>query len=320
MRTHRSSLAPAAAILALAGTGANAAEYFLPRHGDVIGQIRQIAAHHEDTFVALARRYGVGFEELKLANPGVDAWLPGEGTLITLPTKHVLPRGPREGIVVNVAELRLYYFPVDEPEKVHSYPISVGRTGWGTPLGATSVVAKHEDPAWYPPQSIRDEHAARGDTLPAVVPPGPNNPLGRHALRLGLPGYLIHGTNKPAGIGMRVTHGCFRMFPEDVEALFARVPTDTPVHIVNQPYKVGWNERGELLLEAHPPLEEELEAGLWTLGNLAREFAAVTGEAYRHVRWDQAQGIVREPLGLPIRVAVRIPLASQVPLDHVDAG
>ena len=301
---HRASLL--ALVLTLTGLEAGAAEYVLPKEHDVIGEVQRIAARHEDTFVSLARRYGVGFEELKLANPGVDAWLPGEGTEIVLPTRFVLPRAPREGIVVNVAELRLYYFPKNEPDKVYTYPISIGRMDWGTPLGKTSVVAKTENPSWYPPESIRKEHAERGDILPAVVPPGPDNPLGKHAMRLGLPGYLIHGTNRPSGVGMRVTHGCIRMFPEDIEALFARVPVGTSVHIVNQPFKLGWNEAGALTLEVHPPLAEEVEAGMWTLTDLTREIVAVTEEGFTQVDWDEAESVLRNPLGVPFPVSPAI--------------
>ncbi|HEX6992863.1 MAG TPA: L,D-transpeptidase family protein [Gammaproteobacteria bacterium] len=292
-----------AMVLGLAGLDAGAAEYVLPKEHDVIGEVQRITAKYEDTFVKLGRRYGVGYEELKLANPNVDPWLPGEGTEIVVPTRFVLPRAPREGIVVNVAELRLYYFPKDEPDKVYTYPISIGRMDWSTPIGKTTVVGKVQNPSWYPPESIRKEHAERGDILPAVVPPGPDNPLGRHALRLGLPGYLIHGTNRPSGVGMRVTHGCIRMFPEDIEALFARVPVGTPVHIVNQPFKLGWNEEGALTLEVHPPLAEELEAGKWTLTDLTREIVAVTEEGFTDVDWDQAESVLRNPLGVPFPVS-----------------
>ncbi len=291
------------AVLTLVGFNAGAAEYALPKEHDVIGEVQRISARHEDTFVALARRHGVGFEELKLANPGVDAWLPGEGTEVMIPTRFVLPRAPREGIVVNVAELRLYYFPKDEPNKVYTYPISIGRMDWSTPLGRTSIVAKAENPSWYPPESIRQEHAARGDFLPTVVPPGPNNPLGNHSLRLGLPGYLIHGTNRPSGVGMRVTHGCIRMFPEDVEAMFRKVPVGTSVRIVNQPFKLGRTETGELVLEVHPPLAEELEAGMWTLTDLTREIVAVTDEGDVQVDWDAAENVLSHPLGVPFPVS-----------------
>jgi len=300
-------------VLALAGPEVRAAEYVLPQDHDVVGEVQRITARHEDTFVRIARRYGVGFEELKLANPGVDAWLPGEGTEIVVPTRFVLPRAPREGIVVNVAELRLYYYPKDEPGKVYTYPISIGRMDWSTPLGRTTITAKTENPSWYPPESIRKEHAERGDILPRVVPPGPDNPLGKHAMRLGLPGYLIHGTNRPSGVGMRVTHGCIRMFPEDIEALFARVPVGTSVHIVNQPFKLGWDETGALVLEVHPPLAEELEAGMWTLTDLTREIVAVTEEGFTQVDWDEAESVLRNPLGVPFPVSP--PVTRDEPAD-----
>ena len=245
---------------------ARAAEFWIAEGDEVFGEVQVIEARHEDTFVALARTYNVGYEELRQANPGVDEWLPGEGTKISIPSLYVLPRAPQRGIVVNVAELRMYYFPAQSgplPEgvapgsrRVITHPISIGRMDWSTPLGVTTITGKVANPSWYPPQSIRDEHAARNDILPRVVPPGPDNPLGLHAMRLGLPGYLIHGTNKPSGVGMRVTHGCVRMFPEDIEALYKTVPTGTSVNIVNQPVKIGWKVDGTLYLEAHPALME----------------------------------------------------------------
>jgi L,D-transpeptidase ErfK/SrfK len=192
------------------------------------------------------------------ANPEVDTWLPGEGTEVVLPTRYVLPAGKRRGLILNLAEYRLYYFPepqADEPAVVMTYPISIGRMDWETPLGRTSVISKVTNPAWYPPASVRAEHEADGDPLPRIVPPGPKNPLGKHAMRLGLPGYLIHGTNRPAGVGMRVTHGCIRLFPEDIGFLFGKVGIDTPVRIINEPVKIGWNG-DELVVEVHRTLEE----------------------------------------------------------------
>lgn len=226
---------------------------------DVVGEIQVIRARHEDTFVDIARAYDLGYDELVNANPGVDAWLPGAGTRIVLPTQFVLPAAPREGIVLNVAAKRLFYFPAPRPgelPQVVTHPVGIGREGWATPLGTTKVVAKTRDPVWVVPASIRQEHAAEGRPLPARVAAGPDNPLGRYALRLGLPAYLIHGTNKPGGIGMRVSHGCIQLFPEDIEALFAEVPVGTPVHIVNQPRLLGWRS-GNLYLEVHPPLEDD---------------------------------------------------------------
>jgi L,D-transpeptidase ErfK/SrfK len=235
--------------------------YELPPDGyDVIGAVSTITSRYEDTLVDIARRHGVGYEDIVRANPDVDVWLPGEGTEIVLPTRFVLPPGPRHGIVLNLAEYRLYYFPQTVPGEaatVLTYPISIGRMDWETPLGVTTVIAKARNPVWYPPQSVREEHAADGRALPRVVPPGPDNPLGRFAMRLALPGYLIHGTNRPVGVGMRVTHGCIRMFPEDIEYLIHRVPIDTPVRIVNEPVKIGWFG-DELVMEVHPLLETAL--------------------------------------------------------------
>src|SRR5690606_30756487 len=214
----------------------------------------------ENTFTAIAREYGLGNHALRSANPSVDHWLPGEGTPIYLPTSSVLPRAPREGIVINVPSLRLYYFGRGGQEAVEAsvatYPIGIGREGWATPTGEATVTEKIVDPAWYPPASVRQDHAQRGDPLPAVVPAGPDNPLGRHAMALSLPGYLIHGTNKPAGVGLRVSAGCIRLYPEHIEALFERVRRGTPVRIVNQPVLAAWHD-GELYLEVHAPLEED---------------------------------------------------------------
>lgn len=245
------------ALLMLTAGFAQAEVYDLPSKGnDVIGQTIQIKAKYEDTFVALARRYSVGFDELRMANPDVDPWLPGDGTEIIIPRAHILPDAPRNGIVVNLAEMRVYYFPSKNDEyagKVFSYPISIGREGWGTPLGTTTIVRKKAHPSWHPPASIRKEHAAKGDPLPTVVKAGPDNPLGEYAMYLGWPAYLMHGTNSPAGIGLRVSHGCLRMFPEDIAALFSMVSVGTKVTVVNQPYKFGWRN-GTLYMQAHPPL------------------------------------------------------------------
>jgi L,D-transpeptidase ErfK/SrfK len=304
----------ATALLLSLACSAWGAEFVVSDDFEVVGESRVIKARYEDTFVSLARTHNVGFESLRRANPGVDAWLPGEGTEIVIPHRFVLPRAPREGIVINVAELRLYYYPKPEPgaesRRVITHPISIGRMDWKTPLGTTTVVGKAANPTWYPPQSIRDEHAARDDFLPAVVPPGPDNPLGKHALRLGLPGYLIHGTNRPSGVGMRVTHGCIRMFPEDIESLFDMVPTGTKVHIVNQPYKLGWAEDG-LHLEAHPPLAEEgAEEAEWGVTELTRAYVAATDERRAEVRWDLAERVMLAARGIPEFVAVESSLSE----------
>jgi L,D-transpeptidase ErfK/SrfK len=228
-----------------------------PPDTDVIGALSTVTARADDTLLDIARRHGLGYEDIVRANPDVDTWLPGEGTQVVLPTRYVLPPGPRSGVVLNLAEYRMYYYPTPAPGEqavVMTYPISIGRMDWETPLGRTSVVAKVRKPSWYPPDSIRAEHLAAGDPLPRIVPPGPKNPLGDYAMRLGLPGYLIHGTNRPAGVGMRVTHGCIRMFPEDIDFLFDRIALNTAVRIINEPVKIGWSG-DELYVEVHRTLE-----------------------------------------------------------------
>jgi L,D-transpeptidase ErfK/SrfK len=215
-----------AALLVSGATAANAAQYALTDAGALMfGDVETITAHGEDTLPDLARRYGLGYEEILRANPGVDTWLPGEGTTIVIPGQRLLPPSVREGIVVNLPEHRLYYFPKPkkgETPRVITYPVSIGKMDWNTPLGKTRVVDKRKNPTWTPPESVRKEHEERGDPLPPVVKSGPDNPLGLYAMRLGItPGaYLIHGTNNPIAVGMAITHGCIRMYPEDIEALF----------------------------------------------------------------------------------------------------
>ncbi len=236
-----------------------AATFDLPsEHFDVIGGVVTVQTKYEDTLLDIARSRSIGQDQMERANPGVDRWLPGEGTNVVIPSHYILPRAPREGLVLNLPEMRMYYYPpkkAGQPAQVQTFPIGIGRMDWATPLGRTQITSKIKDPTWTPPESIRKEHAAKGDILPRVVPAGPNNPLGRYAMRLSMPGYLIHSTNKPIGVGMRVSHGCIRMLPDDIERLFPQLPVGTPVNIVNQPVKAGWHG-GKLYIEVHPPLEE----------------------------------------------------------------
>ena len=231
-----------------------------PADVDVIGQVSTVTASSNETLLDIARRYDLGQNEILLANPTVDRWLPEEKSVVVLPNRFILPNVARTGLVLNLPEMRLYYFPKHKPgEKpiVITHPVSVGRMDWNTPLGKTSIISKKKDPDWRPPQSLKDEAIAAGDEpLPDIVKAGPDNPLGRYAMRLGIPGYLIHSTNKPYGVGMRVTHGCLRMYPEDIERLFEGIPVGTPVQLVNQPIKLGWLA-GSLFVELHPPLDED---------------------------------------------------------------
>ncbi|PRB81614.1 L,D-transpeptidase family protein [Pseudomonas sp. MYb185] len=234
---------------------ATAADYPLDSaEQQLVGSLSSVQAVYEDTFADLGDLHGFGFLEMQAANPGVDPWLPGAGTTIRLPGQHILPDAPRSGIVINLPEYRLYHYP-DDGGRVSTWPVGIGREGWSSPIGQTRVARKEANPSWYPPQSIREEHAAAGDPLPAVVPPGPDNPMGPFKMNLAMSGYVIHGTNKSFGIGMRVSHGCFRMNNRDVTELFPQVPVGTSVTIVNQPYKLGVLD-GKLYLEVHTPLDE----------------------------------------------------------------
>ncbi|MSR15059.1 MAG: hypothetical protein EXR86_10965 [Gammaproteobacteria bacterium] len=246
-------------IATLGGVSVPAGARTFSLKSDVIGELVLTSSVRTDTIADIARTYSQGYREMRMANPSVDPWLAGDDTEIVVPSLYVLPDVPREGVTVNVPEMRFYHFlPAKngKPATVATYPISIGRQDWSTPHGVTRVISKVKDPSWTPPESIRREHAAEGDILPKVVPPGPQNPLGAYALRLGLTGYLIHGTDKPYGIGMRVTHGCMRLYPEDIETVYHTIPVGTPVRLVNQPYKIGV-AHGQLYLEVHPHLEED---------------------------------------------------------------
>ncbi len=280
-----------------------AAQFSLPAAGgNMIGALQETRSHDRDTLSDIARRYDLGFEQILAANPGVDAWLPGEGTRILLPARYILPDAPHRGIVVNLAEMRLYYFPPRSGEggrDVYTYPVSIGRRDWGTPVIHTRIVRKVMAPAWFPPLSIRLEHAADGNPLPAVVPAGPGNPLGNMALMLAKPGYLIHGTNRPYGIGLRVSHGCIRMYPEDIRELFRMVRNGTPVSIVHQPIKAG-AQAGTVYLEAHAPLQEWKGNHISWSGIL---LTAARSLGHAHIDWHRAEAVVRHRRGIPLPVA-----------------
>ena len=271
----------------------------------VVGEPQLVFAREEDTFSDLAREYGLGYDELVAANPGVDPWLPGEGTPVLLPTQFVLPDVPRRGVVLNVATKRLFYFPASTEEgeatQVMTFPIGIGRVGWETPLGDATVVGKARDPHWYVPASVRKEHAEMGDPLPSIVPPGPDNPLGRFVLQLDMPGYLIHGTNQPYGVGMRVSHGCVRLYPENIEFLYPLVELGEEVVIVNQPFLFGMRE-GELFFEAHQPLEDDAVMATQrldtALGYIKSDRSADDLIKIRA----QAEAVVADGAGVPMRL------------------
>lgn len=288
-----------------AGSGTNASEFILPPEGiNVIGKAFLIESKKSETLLDIAREYGVGHNEIIQANPTVDRWYPGEGTPIVIPSRYILPDTPRKGLVLNLPEMRIYYYPkpvAGEPPKVITYPVGIGRQDWETPRGVTYISEKKRHPTWTPPASIRAEHAAKGEILPAVVPAGPDNPLGTRAMRLGLPSYLIHGTNKPYGVGMRVSHGCIRMRREDVESLFDMVNVKDTVRIINQPLKIG-RFADSLFMEFHQPLEED---GLTFLDNLSNALITI----HEKLNFEQEglseatiKALVHEASGLPVEV------------------
>lgn len=280
----------------------------------VIGEDIHIKTRYSDTLYDIARQYGLGSEEIIRANPGVDPWLPGEGTAIVIPGRRILPPGPRDGIVVNIPEHRLYYYP--KPKRhakrvVITYPVSIGKMDWKTPLGLTRVIQKQKHPYWYPPESVRKEHAANGDPIPKVVPPGPANPLGDFAMRLAVkPGdYLIHGTNNPLAVGMPVTHGCIRMYPEDVAALFPTVPVGTKVYLINDPVKVAYVD-GELLLEVHPPVDDQGQTIQPELAQFEQLLDQALGNTTAAINWDYAIQTLKVSNGIPVTVGLQADLDS----------
>jgi len=258
---------------------------FDPEHDTVVGQLQVTRTRASDTLPDIARRFNLGYEELVRANPGVDPWLPGEDTEIVLPTQFVLPDAPYAGVVINLAAMRLYYFPPrgesDALQTVITHPIGIGKVGWETPVGETKVKAKARDPWWYPPASVRREHARNGDPLPAKVAPGVDNPLGAHVLTLGWPSYLIHGTNKPYGVGMRVSHGCIRLYPEDIAELYPELPVGVEVRVVNEPFIYGW-QGDALYVQAYPVLEDDEREHADGAGMLLN--AAISNELFQKVK------------------------------------
>lgn len=269
--------------------------FALPEQGNVIGANYTVTVEKGDTLVDIARQHNVGYEAIRMANPDVSIWAPFAGVEVTIPNQHILPDAPREGIVINLSELRLYYYSAEGI--VETYPISVGRDGFSTPVGLTRTTIKVKDPHWSPPSSMRKEAAARGEPAPEVVPPGPDNPLGRHAILLGLPSYLIHGTNKPEGVGMRVSRGCIRMFPEDIESLYERVPSGTQVNILDQPFKAGWSEDGVLYAQSFPQLEEN-EGTFEPILNAIEVVTRAFGEEQPPVDYARLRDVVEAPDGM----------------------
>ncbi|MBV8403900.1 MAG: L,D-transpeptidase family protein [Gammaproteobacteria bacterium] len=278
---------------------------------DVVGTVQVVSAGKDDTLTDIARRFNVGYEELLRANPKVDPWLPGEGREIVIPSQFILPDAPRTGIVINIAAMRIFYYPPakrGEPQVVITHPIGIGKVGWRTPEGVTKIVRRQKDPTWRVPESVRKEHHENGEELDPVIGPGPDNPLGKYAFYLQWPSYLIHGTNKPAGVGLRSSHGCIRLYPEDIEQFFNIVPIGTQVRVVNQPFLFGWRD-GELYLQAFDVMEDDVRASpsaqhkLLTT-SLGAQRQQQLKARHEQIDWQLASGLARSPRGIPVAVTV----------------
>ncbi len=292
----------------LSTTNAYASRYLIEEsnRNTVIGSTKIIYADERDTLLDIARNHGFGYQDMKLANVNVDTWLPDDGEEIVLPSQFILPVAAMNGIVLNVPEMRLYYYPPKEKGKlqeVFTYPLGVGREGWNTPYIKTIIVEKKVNPNWYPPKSILKEHEEAGDPLPKIVKPGPENPLGNYAMRLGRRDYLIHGTNKPNGIGMRISHGCIRLYPEDIKELFSKVSLKTSVNIINQPYKIGV-KNDVIYLEAHPFLDEDKEEYENNLTSVIALIIKISNNRKYQIDMRTAYEAIKNPTGLPIAVGI----------------
>lgn len=267
----------------------------------VLGSIRQYTPTQGDTFLDLARFYGLGYNELEQANPGIDPWIPGmKATSVILPTAWILPQAPYEGVIVNIPEMRLYYFHPRRnggPLLVSTYPVGLGRDEWRTPKGKFTVRGKTVNPTWIIPDSIREEHIReRGDYRKLIEGGAPDNPLGKYRLELSMKGYRIHGTDIPWGVGMQVSHGCVRLYPEDIEALYPMVPVGTPGEFIYQPVKIGARD-GRIYAEASPDIYT-LVPGMF--GEAQRIVQALGWQD--DVDWDKLQHVVEQQNGIPTDV------------------
>jgi L,D-transpeptidase ErfK/SrfK len=278
----------------------------------VVGEVREYVVQPGEGLNEIARKFNLGYTALAAANPGVDQFVPEVGRRLMIPSLYVLPDAPRQGIVINLAQYRLFYFPPGG-DQVETFPVGLGQIGKTTPLGVTRVVRKEANPTWYPPRSIRTERPG----LPAAISPGRDNPLGGYAMYLGWPRYLIHGTNKPDGVGRNVSHGCIRMYPEDIERLFAEVSLGVPVRTVNQPATVGW-VGDRLYLQVYPSKTqtEEIDTARPVGFEPARGVRDVTraaaGRYADAVDWRVVDKASRERTGAPVIIADRSTAAPRV--------
>ena len=292
--------------------------FTITQNEDVIGQLATIRLEKEDTLPDIARHFSLGLNAINAANPGVDTWVPKAGERVLLPLSFILPDAPRKGIVVNLATMRLFQYKENGASTlVTTYPVGVGTFERPTPMGQMHVVRKTFRPSWYVPPTIAQDRRKKGDILPAIVPPGPDNPLGEHALYLSKWTYLIHGTNKPASIGLMATNGCLRLYPENVKTLFDETPLKTTVLIINQPYLIG-QQNGVLYLEAH---EATQKSDTLESEKLYKKLKAIENKTHLPLDWEKIKKVQTEALGIPVPIlelskGSKIDTARPVEIKH----
>jgi len=287
---------------------------------NIVGSLATVDTRENDTLPDIARHYGLGYNDITIANPGIDPWTPKPGSQVLLPLRFIVPEAPHKGIVLNLANMRLFFYPQKQPDTVFTYPVGIGRQGWNTPMGSTKIISKRANPAWTVPESIHREHLQKGDPLPKVVRAGPNNPLGKYAMPLGFPGYLIHGTNKPYGIGMQISHGCVQLYPEDIEILFNKSKVGMPVQIVHQPYLTAWDQE-MLYLEAHEPLEKWAKEKPKLKKKLINELKQISAQQNVSIDFAKVDRILERSDGIPTPILTGSPDVTElrvaaVQLDH----
>jgi L,D-transpeptidase ErfK/SrfK len=295
-------------------------EFQLSASENMIGEIAAVNVRENDTLSDIARHFGLGYNDISRANPNISPWTPVTGSRVLLPLQFILPDSAHKGITLNLANMRLFYYPKQQPDKVFTYPVGIGRQGWNTPMGLTSIVAKKANPSWVVPESIHQEHTQKGDPLPKVIASGPDNPLGFYAMYLGFPRYLIHGTNKPYGIGMQISHGCVQLYPEDIEELFKNTSVGEPVRIIHQPYLTAWHQN-MLYLEANAPLQKLAQDNTGLKKQLLKQLHQISSKKNVSIDWEKVERIIQRSDGIPMPILTESPseaavLANAIQLEH----
>lgn len=281
-------------------------EFTLSKDQEMVGTMAAVNTRENDTLSDIARHYGLGYNDITIANPSIEPWTPKHNSRVLLPLRFIVPDAPHKGIVLNLANMRMFYYPRKKTDKLFTYPIGIGRQGWNTPMGLTRIADKKANPTWTVPDSIQREHAEKGAPLPKLVRAGPDNPLGYYAMHLGFPGYLIHGTNKPYGIGMQISHGCVQLYPEDIKDLFDKATVGMEVRITHQPYLTAW-DNNMLFLEAHEPLEKWIRNKAQLKKQLLKKLNKISSKTNSTIDWKKVDRIIERSDGIPTPILVNSP-------------